>query len=171
MMSRERRRLIRPATRTLWREGRRTRGYSFIDFLHGYVYARWAYHYIGWAKGDRKLPRPMKPLVGLAARLFLREAAAGGQAAKRAYADRYHGKVVPTDAAEQLVSLDSPVELRDLFHCRRVILEHRIEPLDVLAAGMQRQCERRAYGLVQKEGADAERWLVASRVDAVVHGI
>lgn len=113
-MSSERRRLIRSGTRALWREGRRIRGYSFTDFLHGYVYARWPYHYIGWAKGDRRLPTLLKPLVGLAAKLFLREAAAGGQDAKRAYADRYHGKVVPTDAAEQLVSLEEPIELRDL---------------------------------------------------------
>ncbi len=113
-MSGTRRRLIQSGTRALWREGRRTRGYSFTDFVHGYVYARWPYHYIGWSKGDRKLPALLKPIVRLAARLIQREASAGGRDAKRAYAERYHGKVVPTDAAEQLVTLDAPVELRNL---------------------------------------------------------
>jgi NAD-dependent dihydropyrimidine dehydrogenase PreA subunit len=109
-----RRRLFRASTRSFWREGRRTRGYSFTDFLHGYAYGRWPYRYIGWAKGDRKLPALLKPFVGLLAWLFLRDAIGGDGKAKRAYADRYHGKVVPTDAAEQLVALDAPIELRDL---------------------------------------------------------
>ena len=113
-MRNQRRRLVQSSTRALWRERKTTRTYSLTDFLHGYVYARWPYLYIGWAKGDRRIPALLKPLVGLVARLFLRQAAGGDQGAKRAYADRYHGKVVPTDAAEQLVTLDAPIELRDL---------------------------------------------------------
>jgi ferredoxin len=114
-MRTQRRRPIRRGTTALWREGRRTRGYSFTDFLHGYVYGRWPYLYIGLATGERKLPAILRPFVRLAGRLFLRS---GGDqdpaAAKRHFADRYHGKVVPTDAAEQLVTLDAPIELRDL---------------------------------------------------------
>jgi len=91
------------------------KGYSFFDFLHGYVYLRWPYAYIGIAKGDRKIPAILKPFVGALAWLFLRSAARLDHAkGKREFADRYHGKVVPTNAAEQLVTLDKPIELRDL---------------------------------------------------------
>ena len=106
--------MILRSTRNLWREGRRTPGYSTVRFLHGYTYARWPYRYIGWAKGDRKIPTVLKPLVGLAAKLFLGKAAGRNAAAKQAYADRYHGKVIPTAAAEEMVTLDRPIELRGI---------------------------------------------------------
>jgi ferredoxin len=114
-MSAQQRRPIRSGTRALWREGRRTPGYSLTDFLHGYVYARWPYLYIGLATGERKLPWILSPLVRAAGRLLLRSGDGRDPAvAKRSFADRYHGKVVPTDAAEQLVTLDAPIELRGL---------------------------------------------------------
>ena len=107
--------IVRSGTRALWREGRRTRGYSVTDFFHGYVYGRWPYLYIGLATGERRLPRVLAPIVRLADRLFLRSGDAEDRAStKRHFADRYHGKVVSTDAAEQLVTLDAPIELRDL---------------------------------------------------------
>jgi len=106
---------VRSGSRALWREGRRTRGYSLADFLHGYVYGRWPYLYIGLATGERGLPRVLAPLVRAAGRLFLGSRSGESvEASRRRLADRYHGKVVPTDAAEQLVTLDAPVELRDL---------------------------------------------------------
>jgi len=111
----QRRRLIRSSTRALWREGRKIHAYSLADFLHGYVYARWPYLYIGLSTGERKLPRVLGPIVRAVSRLFL--GSGNGRdpvAARQHYADRYHGKVVPTDAAEQLVTLDAPIELRDL---------------------------------------------------------
>ena len=110
-----RRRVSGPSARDFWHEGRRTRGYSFTDFLHGYVYARWPYLYIGLSTGERKLPRVLGPILRFVSLLFLKSAGGGDPvAARRHYADRYHGKVVPTDAAEQLVTLDAPIELRDL---------------------------------------------------------
>jgi ferredoxin len=105
---------IRSGTRALWREGRRTRGYSVADFLHGYVYGRWPYLYIGLATGERRLPRILDPFVRLAGRLFMGSDRSDPETGRRHLADRYHGKVVPTDAAEQLVTLDVPVELHDL---------------------------------------------------------
>jgi len=40
-----------PSTRAFVREARRTPGYSFLDWVHGYVYARWPYLYIAVATG------------------------------------------------------------------------------------------------------------------------
>jgi ferredoxin len=54
------------------------------------------------------------PFVALAAKLFLGAAAERGPEAQQAFADGYHGKVVPTHAAEQLVTLDVDIELRGL---------------------------------------------------------
>jgi len=108
------RRVIQAGTRALWREGRRLRGYSVLDFVHGYVYGRWPYFYIGLATGERKLPRILTPLVRLAGKLLMRPDRSDPRAGQRHFADRYHGKVVPTEAAEQLVTLDAPIELRDL---------------------------------------------------------
>ena len=107
--------IVRSGTRALWCEGRRTKDYAFTDFLHGYVYGRWPYLYIGLATGERGLPRVLAPLVRAAGRLFLgSRSGESAEVSRRRPADRYHGKVVPTDAAEQLVTLEAPVELRDL---------------------------------------------------------
>jgi ferredoxin len=107
--------MFRRASREFWKAGRRVKGYSLFDFLHGYAYLRWVYAYIGIAKGDRKVPTVLKPLVAAIAWMFLRSAAGPDrEVARREFANRYHGKVVPTKAAEQLVMLDKPIELRDL---------------------------------------------------------
>jgi len=107
--------MFRKSSRKFWTAGRRVEGYSFSDFLHGYAYLRWPYAYIGIAKGDREVPAILKPFLGALAWLFLRSAAGPDRSkAKLEYADRYHGKVVPTKAAEQLVTLDKPIELHTL---------------------------------------------------------
>jgi ferredoxin len=83
------------------------------NFVHGYVYARWPYHYIGLATGARRPPWLLRPVAALLSWLFSR---AGGdeEDRKRGFADRYHGKVVPTAAAQDLVRFDRPIELRGL---------------------------------------------------------
>jgi len=106
--------MIKRSTRAFWREGRRLRGYSLTDFVHGYVYGRWPYHYIGLATGERRAPWALRPLLAVASRLAARPAGRGEAERQRAFANRYHGKVVPTAAAEELVKLDQPIELRGL---------------------------------------------------------
>jgi len=107
--------MFRRSARAFWKAGRGVKGYSFSDFLHGYVYLRWPYAYIGVAKGNRKVPAVLKPFVAAIAWVFLDSAARLDRVeGKREFADHYHGKVVPTEAAEQLVTLDKPIELRDL---------------------------------------------------------
>ena len=104
----------RSATRRFREEGRRLAGYSFADFVHGYVYARWPYLYIGLATGERSLPWVLRPLESLAAWWIDRSARRARIPRAHTFADRYHGKVVPTDAAEDLVTLDRPIELRGI---------------------------------------------------------
>ncbi|UCC86835.1 MAG: hypothetical protein JSV81_18570, partial [Anaerolineales bacterium] len=61
--------LLRPSTRTFFREGRRTPGYSLFDWLHGYVYGRWPYLYISIGTGEHPLSRVVGPLAGWLLRL------------------------------------------------------------------------------------------------------
>jgi ferredoxin len=103
--------MIRRGTRALWQEGRRTDGYGVRDFLHGYIYGRWPYLYIGVATGERRPPRWLRPVVSGLTKLLVSSARQDPETRGRVWADRYHGKVMPTEAAEQLVTLDRPIEL------------------------------------------------------------
>ncbi len=102
--------LISASTRAFCHEARRTPGYSLFDWLHGYVYARWPYLYIGIGTGEHPLARAFGPLLRLWRRLFPRRGGDG----RPTFADGYHGKVVPLSAAAQLVTIAEDVDLGDL---------------------------------------------------------
>jgi ferredoxin len=111
----------RPSTRAFIREARRTPGYSLFDWLHGYVYMRWPSLYISIGLGRHPLARVLGPLGRGLLRLFSLLATAGGSnkarlgpAARVAFANAYHGKVVPLEAARRLVSVKQEVSLTDL---------------------------------------------------------
>jgi len=106
--------LVRASTRAFWREGRRTAGYSLLDFLHGYVYGRWPYLYIGVGTRQRELPRALRPIVDAISRVLLRRSRGDSKDTKRRFADTYHGKVVPTGAAVRLVTVHKEIDLRNL---------------------------------------------------------
>jgi ferredoxin len=93
-------------------EGQRTPGYSSFDWLHGYVYGRWPYLYIGVGTREHWLSRLVVPLVGLIGRFFVPESK--GESGQANFADSYHGKVVPRDAATQLVTVKEDIDLGDL---------------------------------------------------------
>jgi ferredoxin len=64
---------------------------NFFNFVHGYIFVRWTNQYV---KLLTLLPTPgwmKKPL-----------------------ADRYHGKVLTTDLAREVINLDQDIPLRDL---------------------------------------------------------
>ena len=111
----------RPGTRAFFTEGRRVPDFSRFDALHGYVYARWPYLYIGMALGEHPLARAyiwlrerFTPLGKALNKLFpAREREAEPV---RTTADVYHGKVMPVEKAKQLVMVKEPIELRDLEH-------------------------------------------------------
>jgi ferredoxin len=108
--------LPRPSTRAFISEARRLPGYSLFDWLHGYVYIRWPYLYIGIGTGEHPLARRAKPVIawidGLIRRQGAQQAEAEGE--QVGFADTYHGKVVTLEAATQLVRVERDVDLGDL---------------------------------------------------------
>jgi ferredoxin len=106
--------LLRPSTRAFIREARRTPGYSSFDWLHGYVYGRWPYLYIGIGTGEHLLARIFGPLVRGLSRLFSTLAANDQDPDRVTFADTYHGKVVPLEAATRLVTVEEEISLTDL---------------------------------------------------------
>lgn len=106
-------RLIKKATRDFYQEGKNTEDYSLYDFLHGYLYAKWPYLYISVALGEHPLSRFLAPIF-----LFLSSVLAPfrkePQEAGLAWADAYHGKVVPLEEAKRLVSIQEDIVIKDL---------------------------------------------------------
>lgn len=105
---------------------RQTQRYSGFDLIHGYIYGRWPYLYIATGLGKNRLAGALRPILAFVSRLVPEWKSAGGETGT--VADAYHGKVMPTDTASRLVSLDVPIELRDLEqvvpfeHAREIIL-------------------------------------------------
>jgi ferredoxin len=119
----------RPSTRAFIAEARRTRGYSFTDWLHGYVYARWPYLYIGIGTGEHPWAPAVKRFIDWIGRLphprtlwrstmgrAGSQPSHGEHRASVAFADTYHGKVVTLESAAKLVTVNRAIELRDLEH-------------------------------------------------------
>ena len=121
---------LKPSTTAFTREARRTPGYSLFDWVHGYVYARWHYLYIGIGTGEHPLARLLGPPVRWLTRLFpprTTDDSPVEQGVTEAhpkpsrqnpdrvtFADTYHGKVVPLEAATQLVTVEEDIRLTDL---------------------------------------------------------
>ncbi|MBN1657525.1 MAG: 4Fe-4S ferredoxin, partial [Anaerolineae bacterium] len=111
-MKRSHRPIVHPATREFVREARHTPGFSLFDLLHAYVYARWLYLYIGVGAGRHPAVRFLRPIVNLVGRFLVRGAEEGEAGIH--FANTYHGKVVPLQAATQLVTVEEDVSLGDL---------------------------------------------------------
>ncbi len=105
---------FKPSTRAFIKEGRRTRGYSFFDLLHGYVYGRWTYLYIGIGTGEHPASRWFGRVSGWFNALATRRKETDPVEARIGFADTYHGKVVPLNAAEQLVHIHDDLRIPDL---------------------------------------------------------
>jgi ferredoxin len=73
--------------------GERGRGIS-LNIVHGYFYSRWPEQYIGFAI-KQMLPRMSASF-------------------KKKWADHYHGKVVPLELAESIITLDHDIPRTDL---------------------------------------------------------
>ncbi|MCU0500936.1 MAG: 4Fe-4S binding protein [Anaerolineae bacterium] len=130
--------LLSASTIALIREARRTPGYSLFDWLHGYVYGRWIYLYIGIGTGEHPLAKRFMRARRLWSRAFPRQprsglSPAGAEAPGErptTFADTYHGKVVTLESATRLISVQQEVRLTDLEHvipytlARDIVLKH-----------------------------------------------
>jgi ferredoxin len=112
--------LVKPSTVAFTREAHRSKNLTLFDFLHGYVYARWPYLYIGIGTGEHRLAKVIGPSVDWISRHWPgrknNQDRAGEQNGKPqiTFADTYHGKVVPLAAARQLVMVREAVRIENL---------------------------------------------------------
>lgn len=144
-------RLLRPSTLAFLREARRMPGYSFFDWLHGYIYGRWPYLYIGIGTGEHPLARMVGPLAGWVLHLFSQRSNERCSTDGRiGFADTYHGKVVPLEAAKRLVAVQKEVSLTNLeqvipYALARDIILHNPERIVALEcpcrAARQHPCQ------------------------------
>jgi Pyruvate/2-oxoacid:ferredoxin oxidoreductase delta subunit len=106
---------LRRSTAEFYGESRRTTGVSFFDWLHGYVYTRWPYLYIGLATGRHPAIRYLHPLMDwFDKRITRRPRDKKSSGTAVSFADTYHGKVVPLAQAEKLVQVNRDVRLENL---------------------------------------------------------
>lgn len=103
-----------PHLKSFYQEWKRREDRTVFELLHGYVYARWTYFYIAVATGEHFLARRLAPVVGFFDRLITRDERREGKDAKQAFADGYHGKVMPLDGARQLVRVEEEIRVEDL---------------------------------------------------------
>lgn len=92
---------IESSTRSYWVAGRDA-GIGWWQRIHGYVYARWPYGYIGAAIGERRERVWQRVLYApfIAKALF-----------PQRWAQDYHGKVLPLEQAKRLVQVNEPLTL------------------------------------------------------------
>ena len=110
---------ICPSTKKFYSESRANKNHSLGDFIHGYIYGRWIYTYIGVGKGQHPLTKILKPLFRFITFLFPKTKVdannpSAGNKTKFTFADGYHGKVIPLDKASKLVTINQPINMPDL---------------------------------------------------------
>lgn len=62
--------LIKESTCNFFHESITLGRYGLIEWLHGYIYARWSYYYIGIRTGEHVLVKRCKPAGDQLYRLF-----------------------------------------------------------------------------------------------------
>ena len=104
--------IARKSTKSFFQEAKQIPSMSLFDQLHGYVYFHWPYLYIRIAKGDHKLSKILGPIVKWVASVLPENGDKNAEDIN--FADTYHGKVVPTAAAVQLVTIQEEIQINDL---------------------------------------------------------
>lgn len=103
---------ISKSTRDFINHAKMIEGYGLFDFLHGYIYARWPYLYIGIGVGEHPIGKILTSIRRYVNRLLpVRDAT---RSESGTMAETYHGKVVTTESARMLLSIREPVEFRNL---------------------------------------------------------
>ncbi len=104
----------RAAARAFHREAKESSSVTFWDWVHGVIYSRWPYFYIGVATGEHPLARMFIPIYSFLSRWLFHPSKQKGKIQAQRFADGYHGKVVTTTGARQLVTLNENLDLGDL---------------------------------------------------------
>ncbi|MEN6522415.1 MAG: 4Fe-4S binding protein [Anaerolineaceae bacterium] len=104
---------LKNSTRSFFAEARKTKNISFYDTLHGYYYLSFPYMYIGNAMGVRNPEKFYRWVV----RQWWKVFPASRERRKVdpnviQFADTYHGKVVPLETANKLVTIDREITYR-----------------------------------------------------------
>jgi len=115
-MKKTRSTVIKASTREFFREGKNAGDYSRFDFFHGYLYSKWPYLYISVALGEHRLNKVLAPIFMFLSSIFDGKDGEGEHEPGYAWANSYHGKVVPLDEAKNLVSVQEEIVIRDLEH-------------------------------------------------------
>lgn len=105
---------VQPSTQAFWEESRKIPEYSFLDFVHGYIYARWPYLYIGIGVGTHPISKWLAPFSGFVNKLITKQKQTEPVDSKIGFADTYHGKAVPLATAKQLVQINEEITVHDL---------------------------------------------------------
>jgi ferredoxin len=174
---------LKDSTKIFFQESQRTQGHSIGRFLHGYVYARWPYLYIGTGTGEHWLSNIIPPIAKGIGRIL---GFFNTKKPKTTTADTYHGKVMPFESARQLIRIDENVEVANLEHiipfqhARDIVLknpDHLVvldcpcrasraepcEPLDVcLIVGEP------FASLVIEHHPQRSRWITADEADKIL---
>ncbi|MFU8770866.1 MAG: ATP-binding protein [Anaerolineales bacterium] len=121
------------STRSFLKEAFNLKHYSLFDLLHGYIYARWPYLYIGVGTGEHRLAKTYIYFSHLWKRLSgnnPQPTKSSPQPDRPTIADGYHGKVVPFESASRLVTVKQEISLKNLeqiipySRARDIILKH-----------------------------------------------
>lgn len=113
-----------PSSRSFLEEADQVKEFSLFDRIHGYVYLHWPYLYIGAGLNEHPLSRFLAPLGKLIA------SNKNKAADEPKIAPGYHGKVVPLDAAKQLVTVKEDITLDNLEqiipheHAKDIVLKN-----------------------------------------------
>ena len=102
------------STRKFWQAARHTANYPFIEKIHGYIYLRWPYFYIGTTSGTNWLGRFLDRFTTIFSRLIPTRPANQPKEEGITFSDTYHGKVIPLQTARELVSIKQNIRMDDL---------------------------------------------------------
>jgi Pyruvate/2-oxoacid:ferredoxin oxidoreductase delta subunit len=102
----------RTSTRAFFREADQLPEYSLFERIHGYIYGRWIYLYIDLGVGEHPLAKKLAPLAKTLARFLPQKEVPEGSSGT--IADGYHGKVLPSQTAKQLVTVNQEIRIDDL---------------------------------------------------------
>jgi len=121
-------------TKDLYDHSRQRKEHTFTKFLHGYIYARFPYLYIGMGKGDHPWRKRVEPLITLWNKINPPLHSPGREhdvnIPSHTHADEYHGKAIPLQTAKELVSIKEPIQIEDLervvpyTQARAIIMEN-----------------------------------------------